>query len=85
MSDKPTDLEKRLIKAIKATGLGQREMARLSGINQGALSRFLSTSPENRRSFSLVTADRLCKTLGLELVQTKKPKCSKPKKGRKEG
>lgn len=77
MGEKPTDLEVQLIRAIKGTGLAQRELARLCGVNQGALSRFLSTNPKDRRTFSLATADRLCKTLGLELVQTRKPRLKK--------
>lgn len=85
MADKLTKLEQKLVDAIEAAGLSQSELARLTGINQGALSRFLSKDIEERRSFSLPTADKLCQALGLELIQARKPKCPKPKKGRKEG
>jgi len=84
MADKPTELEKKLIDAIKATGLSQSELARLAGVNQGTLSRFLADNSVGRRTLSLPTADKLCRILGLKLVQTGKPKCLKPKKGRKE-
>ena len=84
VADKPTKLEKKLIDAIKATGLSQSELARLAGVNQGTLSRFLADNVAERRTLSLPTADKLCQVLGLELVQTRKPKCLKPKKGRKE-
>ena len=85
MAGKPTKLEKKLLDAMKSTGLSQSQLAKLTGVDQGALSRFLTNDVAERRSLSLPTADRLCRVLGLELVQTRKPKCPKPKKGRKEG
>ena len=85
MAGKPTRIEKILIDAIKDSELSQSELARLTGINQGVLSRFLTKDVAERRSLSLPTADKLCRVLGLELYRTRKPKRSKPKKGRKEG
>ena len=70
MSEKPAKIERQLIEAIRASRLTQLELAKLSGVDQGTLSRFLSEEMESRRTLSLPTADKLCRVLGLELVQT---------------
>lgn len=85
MKQPPTKTEKQLIKAIKSAGLSQNELARISGVDQGTLSRFLTDDVRERRSLSLATADRLCRVLGLELVQTRKPKLGKRNNRGKEG
>ena len=63
MKQPPTKTEKQLIKAIKSAGLSQNELARISGVDQGTLSRFLTDDVRERRSLSLATADRLCRVL----------------------
>ncbi len=84
MGSKPTKIERQLIEAIRASGLTQEDLAKLSGVDQGAISRFLTADLKARRSLSLPTADKLCRLLGMELVQVQKPKPPKPAKGRKE-
>jgi len=74
MGEEPTRIEMQLIRAIRASGLTQKELSELSGIDQGALSRFLTGNTKVRRTLSMPTADKLCRVLGLELVQTHKPK-----------
>ena len=73
MDKKPTALEQQLIRHIRDSGLLQLDLARLSGVSQPALSRFLEEDPLKRRSIHLPTADKLCRALGLELVKTKDP------------
>ena len=63
--------EKAILNAIKEAGLTQVELAARSGVSQGLLSLFLETAPSKRRTITLPVANRLCKALGLELVQTK--------------
>lgn len=65
---KPTDLENVIRDAIIATGLTHNEFARISGVPQPTISRFLDADPMRRRTITLPVADRLCKTLGLRLV-----------------
>jgi len=66
------EFEKTILKAIEETGLTQVELAAKSGVSQGLLSLFLETEPSKRRTITLPVANRLCKALGLELIQTKK-------------
>ena len=66
-----TQLEVQLIRVIRKSGMSQNKLAKLSGVTQGALSRFLSKDATTHRSLSLSTADRLCRTLKLKLVRTK--------------
>ena len=66
---KPTDLENVIRDAIIATGLTHNEFARISGVSQPIISRFLDADPMRRRTITLPVADRLCKTLELRLVK----------------
>ncbi len=71
MAGKPTKLEKKLVDAIRDTGLSQSQLAKLAGVDQGALSRFLANDVAERRSLSLPTADRLCRSIS----KTFRPDC----------
>ena len=73
------EFEKSILKAIEEAGLTQVELAAESGVSQGLLSLFLESAPSKRRTITLPVANRLCRVLGLELVQTKKA----GKKGKK--
>jgi len=68
------EFEKTILNAIKEAGLNQMELAAESGISQGLLSLFLESNPLKRRTITLPLANRLCRVLGLEIVQTKKAK-----------
>lgn len=65
----PTGLENVIRDAIMATGLTHGEFAKISGVPQPTISRFLDADPMKRRTITLPVADRLCKTLGLRLVK----------------
>ena len=77
MGEKPTRIEKQLIRVIRASRLTQKELSELSGVDQAALSRFLTENAEVRRTLAMPTVDKLCRVLGLELVQTRKPQLKK--------
>jgi transcriptional regulator with XRE-family HTH domain len=66
-------LEKQISQAIRASGLSLKELGRASGVDAGQLSRFL----RGHRSMHLPAASKVCKALGLELVQ--REKAPKPK------
>jgi transcriptional regulator with XRE-family HTH domain len=86
MGIKPKEMcefEKLILNAIKEAGLTQVELAAESGISQGLLSLFLELDSSKRRTITLPVANRLCKVLGLELVQTKKAKQGKKKMSKK--
>lgn len=68
------ELEKVILKAIEDAGLTQVELAAKSGVSQGLISLFTESDPVKRRTITLPVADRLCKALGLKLVQTKRLK-----------
>ncbi len=57
-----------LRRAIRATGKSRYWLSGESGVDQATLSRFV----RGKVGLTLVTIDRLCRTLGLEL--RKKPK-----------
>ena len=69
-----SDLEQAIIKAIEDSGMNQPELAAKSGVDQGTISRFLEEDPAKRRSVTLPVADRLCKALGLKLIKERKRK-----------
>jgi transcriptional regulator with XRE-family HTH domain len=54
----------RLKKAIRDTGLTQRELSRVTGIDETLISRFV----RGQRGMSFETIDRLMDALGLEIV-----------------
>jgi|MDTC01.1.fsa_nt_gb plasmid maintenance system antidote protein VapI len=64
---KPTRMERIILKAIKDSGMTQLKLAAKSGVPQSTLCRFMDKDPTTRRTITLPIADRLCKTLGLEL------------------
>lgn len=80
---KMCDFEKVILKAIEKAGLTQVELAAQSGVSQGLLSLFLETDPSKRRTITLPVANRICKALGLRLVQTRKMRRRKMKSARK--
>ena len=75
MSPKEKDIcefEQVILNAIEESGLTQLEIANKSEISQGQLSLFMVSDPSKRRTITLPVANRLCKALGLKLIQTKK-------------
>ncbi|MHC4574746.1 MAG: helix-turn-helix domain-containing protein [Planctomycetota bacterium] len=68
------EFEKAILKAIEEAGLSQVELAAKSGVSQGLISLFTESDPMKRRTITLPVADRLCRALGLKLVQKKKAK-----------
>lgn len=68
MSKKKTKLDPTLAetirKKIQVSELSQYKIAKESGVDSGTLSRFVS----GERSISIETADKLCRVLGLKLV-----------------
>ena len=68
------EIERVILKAIEESGMSQVELANKSGVSQGLLSLFLEPDFSKRRTITLPVADRLCRALGLKLVQTKKAK-----------
>jgi transcriptional regulator with XRE-family HTH domain len=60
-------IRERIVEAVRASGLSQREIARTTGINEGQLSRF------NRglRTMSLRSLDQLLERLNLEIIIVK--------------
>ena len=68
MSKKPKKLDPTLAETIrtkiKVSDLSQYKIAKDSGVDSGTLSRFVS----GERSISIETADKLCKVIGLKLV-----------------
>ena len=53
---------------ILSCGLSQYKIAQETGIDSGVLSRFVT----RERSIKMETAEKLCKALGLELVEVEK-------------
>src|SRR5262249_8500903 len=66
-------LAEQLRQAIRETGWSLNELARRSGVDEGALSRFLRTE----RTLPLTVASRVCDALSLELC--KKSASAKPR------
>ena len=60
--------------ALWARGISQRDLARLVGVTEGAISRFL----KGEREASFETIDKILDVLGLEIV-------IRPRRKRKEG
>ena len=71
----PQSLSDQLRRIIAESGLSRYELARRSGVEQSALSRFVN----GQRGLTTESLDRLARTLGLEL--TAKPPVFKRKKG----
>jgi transcriptional regulator with XRE-family HTH domain len=57
-------IRERLQEAIRGTGLTQREVSRVTGIDEGLISRFV----RGQREMSFKTIDQLLDALGLEIV-----------------
>ena len=57
------DLETQLKEAIEASGLNQPQLAELSGVDQGQISRFI----RGERTLTLESASKIAKALKLEL------------------
>ena len=57
------DLETQLKEAIKASGMNQPQLAELSGVNQGQISRFVN----DERTLTLESASKIAEVLKLEL------------------
>ena len=73
------EFEEAILEAIKESGLSQVELAAKSGVSQGLISLFTESDPVKRRTITLPVAERLCKALGLKLVQNKRKKKGKRK------
>lgn len=56
-------LSEQIREAIRRSGKTQKDIAALAGISKGQLSLFM----RGRRSILLLTAEKLCEVLGLEL------------------
>ena len=78
---KPPTFSDQLRRIIAECGLSRYEIARRSGVDKAALSRFA----HGERGLTTETLDRLAEALGLELVAkrrpTRKAKKCKPKGG----
>ena len=74
-----SDIEKQLIKAIKASGMSLNQLATMADISEGILSRFVNA----KRGITLTTASKLIDVLGLELKPSKTSKRSDNKKSHK--
>jgi transcriptional regulator with XRE-family HTH domain len=61
-----------LLEAMKASGLTRYEIAKRTGLDQGALSRFV-----HGKTVTLTTGDKLAVCLGLELRASRKAKPSR--------
>lgn len=72
MPKKERGIEEQLQRAIEESGMSRYALSKLSGVDQGILSRFLSEGRSKQKTITLSTAARLCRVLGLELKQTKK-------------
>lgn len=73
MGGKRPDIERQLRRAIQGSPLTQYQLAKVSGIDKGILSRFI----RGERTITLTTAARLAEALGMELgpaVRPKKPR-----------
>lgn len=77
------EFEKVILRAINEAGLTQVELAANSGVSQGLISLFTELDSMKRRTITLPVAEPLCRVLGLELVQTKKPKMGRKKMSEK--
>ena len=64
------DIEYRLRKAVKASGVKQNKVADMAGLAPSQMSFFMN----GHRSLSLGAASKLATALGFELVQKKKPR-----------
>jgi transcriptional regulator with XRE-family HTH domain len=69
MSESDPDLVEQLRQAIRISGLSQRGLARITGISQGQLSRFM----RGDRTLTLTVAAKLCVALRVRLVQADDP------------
>jgi plasmid maintenance system antidote protein VapI len=63
MSDRPADMIEQLKEAIAECGISRYGLSQASGVEQSALSRFMS----GERGLSLESAARLASVLNLEL------------------
>jgi plasmid maintenance system antidote protein VapI len=73
MSKQETYLEKEIRAAIKASGLTIYRVAKVSGVSQPILCRFVN----KKRGITLATASKLTQALGLELTQKKSKKAKR--------
>jgi transcriptional regulator with XRE-family HTH domain len=65
-ADRPGSVTDRLRQAIGGSGLSFSRLARLAGVAQPQLSRFMA----GERDLTLAVAARVCRVLGLDLVQS---------------
>ena len=63
------DFEKIILRAIENSGMSQVELATKSEVSQGLISLFMESDTTKRRTITLPVAERLCKALGIQLVQ----------------
>lgn len=63
MAKKESYLEDQIRKAIKKSGISGYRLAKISGVSQGAISRFIN----GKRNITLPTASKLVKALKLEM------------------
>lgn len=62
-------LVEQLKAAIRDSGLSLNQISQRSGVGTPTLSRFM----RGKRTLTLYVAERLCRTLGLDLVRRSKP------------
>ena len=65
MSKQPTSVSQQLREAILTAGVTRYRIAKDTGVNQAALSKFV----RYLTSLDLATVDKLCDYLGLELAE----------------
>jgi transcriptional regulator with XRE-family HTH domain len=73
---KQPQFDEQLRRAIEASDMSQRAVARAVGVDEGNFSKFMS----GRIGLSMETTNKVCELLGLELVQRK---AAKPAKGKR--
>jgi transcriptional regulator with XRE-family HTH domain len=64
------NIEKQLKDAIKNSGLTRYQIAKVSGVHEGALSRFV----HGKRDIGIKTAAKIAKTLNLKLIKISEDK-----------
>jgi transcriptional regulator with XRE-family HTH domain len=64
---KIVSMEEQIRKAILASGLAQRDLAKQAGVSHAQISRFLA----GERGLSLASAAKICRVVGLRLTTTK--------------
>jgi transcriptional regulator with XRE-family HTH domain len=70
----PQPIAEQLRKAIKRSSKSRYRISQESGIDQGALSRFVN----RKRDLSLASVDAVCRVLDLQFVLKQVPRRAKP-------